>query len=335
MKEEFFENNDPIDAVVTWVDGSDPAHQSKMLPFLNGKTQVGHPGTNPVRFGSVGEITYCVLSILRFAPFVRNIFIVTDNQTPQVFEAVKKHFPARAKDIIVVDHQVIFDGYNEFLPTFNSISIETMLWRIPGLANNYIYFNDDTFLLRPTTPTDWFKQGRPVLRGKWCLAPYFRIWYDNLRMVFIRKILGRLDYEPRHSFQVTQWISAKMSGFGFRYFLAGHTPHPMKRDILIGFFGEHIDHLLKNASSRFRHYYQFNIASLVYHLELKTGNSNFRKTVVAYMQPRKRGHNYVTKKRKLFEKHNNIKFMCVQEMEACQEQTRNEIFGWLHQTIIG
>jgi predicted NAD/FAD-dependent oxidoreductase len=35
-----------------------------------------------------------------------------------------------------------------------------MLWRIKGLSNQFVYFNDDIFLLRKITPTDWFIKGR-------------------------------------------------------------------------------------------------------------------------------------------------------------------------------
>ena len=35
------------------------------------------------------------------------------------------------------------------LPTFNSCAIESQLHRIPGLAECYLYLNDDFFLLRP------------------------------------------------------------------------------------------------------------------------------------------------------------------------------------------
>ncbi len=334
-KELFLDDFNPIDAVVTWVDGGDPAHRAKMEPFLKSSSIEKHPGTNPVRFASAGEITYCILSILRFAPFVRNIFIVTDNQDPKVADLVARSFPERVKDLKIVDHRVIFDGYQEYLPTFNSISIETMLWRIPGLSNNYIYFNDDTFLVRPTSPTDWFVKNRPVLRGNWNLAPFARIALDNLRRYFVLNLVGKPGYGPRHSFQVTQWLSAKMAGFKVRYFLAGHTPHPMQKQVLRRFFTDNPGFLKKNVSCRFREYSLFNLAALVNHLEINEGNSNFGKTDVAYLQPRKRGTNYIAQKMRFFAKHNNIKFLCVQEIDACSENTRREIFEWLHQIIIG
>lgn len=315
--------------MVLWVDGGDPAHREKMEPFLSLANLKGHPGTYQKRFSSIGEINYCVLSILRFAPFVRNIFIVTDEQSPKVDTLVAKHFPERVNSVKIIDHKVIFKGYDQFLPTFNSISIETMLWRIPGLSDNYIYFNDDTFLARPTKPSDWFVGGRPVIRGSWTIAPFLRIAYDNFRRLAFKKILGRVGYEPRHSFQVTQWLSAKMVGFSTKYFLAGHTPHPIKRSVVDGFFSRNQQLLEANASCRFREYYQFNIAALNYHLEIKNGNRNFKNTDVSYLQPVNRGEDYVRRKVESYNKNSSIKFMCVQALEDCPEKTQREVFDYL------
>ena len=52
----------------------------------------------------------------------------------------------------VVDHREVFAGYEQFLPTFSSRAIESMLWRIPDLSERFLYLNDDFMLLRPVTP---------------------------------------------------------------------------------------------------------------------------------------------------------------------------------------
>ena len=67
----------------------------------------------------------------------------------------------------IIDHKVIFKGFEEFLPVFNSNSIETMVYKIPDLSEHFIYFNDDLFLIKETKPSDFFRDGNPVLRGKW------------------------------------------------------------------------------------------------------------------------------------------------------------------------
>jgi len=94
--------------------------------------------------------------LYRFAPWIRKVYIVTDNQIPSWFD--------RKNDwAIIVDHTDIFEDKSA-LPTFNSNAIETQLHRIPGLSENYLYFNDDFFLGRPCTKQDFFsKDGKPLV----------------------------------------------------------------------------------------------------------------------------------------------------------------------------
>jgi hypothetical protein len=126
------EKQGQIDAVITWVDGNDPKHQLKLEEALGGKSRKKIPGADNTRFGNANELKYCLLSIFTFAPFIRKIFIVTDQQDPNVIPYVKKHIPERVIDIRIVDHQEIFRGYEKYLPTFNSRSIESVIWRIEG-----------------------------------------------------------------------------------------------------------------------------------------------------------------------------------------------------------
>ena len=49
----------------------------------------------------------------------------------------------------------------EYLPTFNSHTIELNLHRIEELGKYFIYMNDDFFPIRPLKPTDFFRHGLP------------------------------------------------------------------------------------------------------------------------------------------------------------------------------
>ena len=88
----------PIDAVITWVDGNDPLYQRKMSLAVSSEKKKKN---NLSKYKEVGEIYYCVQSIIKFAPFIRNIFIVTDNQVPFFIKNKKVH----DKRIKVVDHK--------------------------------------------------------------------------------------------------------------------------------------------------------------------------------------------------------------------------------------
>ena len=50
---------------------------------------------------------------------------------------------------------------SQYLPTFNSHSIELNLHRITDLAERFVFFNDDTFVVAPVKPTDFFVNGLP------------------------------------------------------------------------------------------------------------------------------------------------------------------------------
>ena len=58
----------------------------------------------------------------------------------------------------MVPHREIF-GDTGRLPTFNSQAIESRLHRIPGLAEHFLYLNDDVFLGRPVPPEMFFTPG--------------------------------------------------------------------------------------------------------------------------------------------------------------------------------
>ncbi|HQG57322.1 MAG TPA: Stealth CR1 domain-containing protein, partial [Bacteroidales bacterium] len=155
---------DPVDAVIMWVDGRDPVHMEKRRRYLPG-AEPDHLdcALNEYRFLDSGEVKYCVFSIRKFAPWIRNIYIVSDEQHPEwLTEEV-----ASKLNVTVVDHIQIFEGYQENLPTFNNLSIMSVIWKIPGLAEKYILFNDDTFLVNETGKEDFYEGDRIVLRGIW------------------------------------------------------------------------------------------------------------------------------------------------------------------------
>ena len=319
----------PIDAVITWVDGSDCKFREKLKHHLNGKSRNVIPGADITRFASVNEITYCILSILTFAPFVRKIFIVTDNQDPNIFDVVKFYFPERVSSITIVDHKEIFRGYEEFLPTFSSRSIETMIWRIKGLSDNFVYFNDDSFLVRPIEPSDWFVNSQPVHRGKWSPAPIPWLFWNWAKKCSQQLMPGKTQYEPRPSFHVGQWNSARIAGHCLRYFANKHTPHAIGLNVVSSFFNKNQSVLKKNVHFKLRDQNQFNFVSLSNHLQLKKGNKYIAKSDLVYMQPVGRAQSYIDKKIAYCEKNENIKYLCVQSLDQCSKTERDKLYRWM------
>ncbi|MEU6664228.1 stealth conserved region 3 domain-containing protein [Streptomyces sp. NPDC046821] len=141
----------PVDAVYTWVDGDDPvltAARDSHRPPTGEAPRIHARETGPSRYTSRDELRYSLRSLQMYAPFIRNIYIVTDGQTPAWLNT-------SAPGIQVVDHKDIFTDLSA-LPVFNSHAIETQLHHIDGLSERYLYFNDDLFLGRPITAGHFF-----------------------------------------------------------------------------------------------------------------------------------------------------------------------------------
>ena len=249
---------EPIDAVILWVDGNDDNHKAKMLPFLDDKTKINSENFR-TRYDQVNEIKFTIDSIIKFAPYIRTIFVITDNQIPVFLK--ESNNEKTYKKVSIVDHSVIFRGYEEFLPTFNCRPIESCLHKIPNLAEHFIYFNDDFFLIDDTKPEDFFKNGLPILRGKW-------LKFDENR-------LHKKFKKQRVGHKMAQQLAAKLIGFN-KYYNFKHTPHPLRKSTLENYFNINEDVFLENIRYRFRNAKQFTPQGLANHLEIKNKTCLFK-----------------------------------------------------------
>lgn len=318
-----------IDAVILWVDGSDKKLSEKRARYLalENKT-ASHPGSLPLRFASSDEISYCIRSILKFAGFIRNIYLVTDEQDPDLYKMVEDRFPAKAGCIKIVDHREIFRDYGQYLPSFNSSSIHTMIWRIEGLSERFVYFNDDVILTREHREEDWFKGDRPVLKGKWLFPPYRRILGSKLKILINRYIKKNMDYVPKVSFYIRQWKSASALGFRQRYFFHDHSPHPFSRRTISEFFAANPGLLEKTISYRFRDPDQLLTSSLIYHREIQNGNRNLEKVMIGYFHPYY-SEKTIYRRMEKCSSDTRYKSVCIQNMEMLSTVQREKIFCWL------
>jgi hypothetical protein len=224
----------PIDVVYTWVDGADPAWQARKAAALGDNSwleQVHKQAANSSRFFSRDELRFSLRSLHCFAPWVRHIFIVTDDQVPGWLDLDHP-------DITVVDHREIF-GDTGRLPTFNSQAIESRLHRIPGLSEHFLYLNDDVFFGRPVTPdlfftpgglTRFFPSGSVVDSAPRSPAdPPVNSAGKNNRAL-IKEAFGRV-------------LTRKMM----------HTPHPSRRSVIAEIEQRFAEHVEATACHQFRH----------------------------------------------------------------------------------
>ncbi|MBD5240144.1 MAG: hypothetical protein HDS64_10350 [Bacteroidales bacterium] len=302
----------PIDAVILWVDGSDPAIVSKHKQYSVESSELKRNDIGGIaRYTDNREIEYCVSSILTFAPFIRNIFIITDNQDPGLDDMLNTHFPDGKTSVKIIDHKVIFRDYEHFLPSFNTNSLETMMWRIPNLSEQFVYFNDDVFLAAPTNEEDFFsKNGLPI--GYW--------------RPINRRIAGMFNFFKK--------------GMGFKHFiinsarminadiipLLGHTPMPLTRSGFKRIFEQHPEWMELNLKDRFRNPRQFNPQALYYLME-----PNVRRDFIdlrIFFKPKASKSGYMARKIRQADKMRHLLFGCINSFEECNETERQLFYSW-------
>lgn len=317
--------HDTIDAVITWVDGDDPKHKRKMREYLPPNTNIR--GAASTRFASSNEITYCVLSLMKYAPYFNKIYIVTDEQTPPIFDAVDELYPSQRNKLVIVDHKEIFEGFEDALPTFNSISIEMVLHRIKNLSERFVYFNDDVFLVRPTSVEDWFPDDKVALRGRW--------FGNELRRFEARKsrLLNFLRVPPESrkiGSKLVQMKGADIVGSSAAVFIAAHVPHPRRRSTLEWFSKRHPEEMKRNLNFRFRSSKQFSPQAAANHIEIKNGTSTILDDDnLVYIYALTAGMKKVKRRIRRIEENESKKFLCVQSLDQANAPIKRVLLDWI------
>lgn len=235
----------PIDVVYTWVNGADPDWLARKNQALveNGWVGVNRLAANGSRFVSRDELRYSMRSLDYYAPWVRNVFLVTDDQVPEWLNLDNPK-------LRLISHREIF-GDTGRLPTFNSHAIESRLHRIPGLAEQFIYLNDDVFFGRPVRPQMFFTHG------------------GNSRVFLSRH---RVDSGPPLADEPPVSSAGKNNRAlierEFGRFLAQktkHTPHAARRSVLEEIERRCPEEVLGTAGHQFRHSADISMVSSLQH----------------------------------------------------------------------
>lgn len=321
-----------IDAVVTWVDGDDPAHRAKLNRLLESMGRKPSAAA-PTRFRSVGEIDHCITSLLKFAPFLRRIHVITDAQTPPIFERSRAWPPAVRDKLVLVDHRQVFAGLEDCLPTFNSLAIETVMYRAPGLAEHFVYLNDDFFLIKPVRPDDWFRDGQPVVRGSWKALPERVPAQRMLRG--LRDRLQRLaGVAPRASHGDAQLRAARLAGSSERYLVLGHHPHALRRSTFERFFAAHPQQLRANVEPRLRCAGQFLPHGLASQLEITAGTAHVEHDGrVFYLKPSRLSPTLLEAALSAAENDPSRLFACVQSLDEADPSVQHQVTAWFDRVI--
>jgi len=108
------------------------------------------------RFRDFGLLKYVFRGIAANMPWINKVHIILaqDTQLPPWLNT---------DHVNVIYHSDYIP--KEFLPTYNSHTIESYLGNIQGLSEYLIYGNDDVYPVSPSNPEDWFSSdGKPKIR---------------------------------------------------------------------------------------------------------------------------------------------------------------------------
>lgn len=211
--------NYPIDFVVPWVDDTDPVWRAKKAQYTGVEVKEGN---SEVRYRDWDTLKYWFRGVEKFAPWVRYVYFITDDQKP---EWLNIDHPK----LKWIKHTDFIPA--EYLPTFSCQAIEWNLHRIEGLSENFVFFNDDVFVINKTKPEDFFKNGLPCDLP--CLGPLYPIGFFE-RILFNNIELLNKHFSLKKSIQSNpiKWIRGqslsgllKLSIYGRRDYIPNSISH--------------------------------------------------------------------------------------------------------------
>lgn len=143
------DSNEKIDFVIIWVDGNDREWRNEKAKYDG--SAIGADDSE-VRYRDWDNLQYWFRGVEKFAPWVNKIHFVTWGHLPKWLDTTNPK-------LNIINHRDYIP--KKYLPTFNANTIELNLHRIEGLAEQFVYFNDDMFITSPVKATDFFKDGKP------------------------------------------------------------------------------------------------------------------------------------------------------------------------------
>lgn len=250
-----------IDMVFSWVDGTDLEFQRARARQMQSYV-VGEGDDHEARFRQLDELRYALRSVHLFAPWVRRIFVVTDSPAP--------YWLAEHPGVTLVRSEEFFADPS-VLPTHNSQAVESQLQHIPGIAEHFLYSNDDMFFGRPVTPDMFFTPGGAT---KFVEAT-------------TRIGLGTSN-TLRSGFENSARVNRALLADRFGVTITRHLEHcaaPLRRDVLLELEREFPDDFARTAASRFRSATDISVTNSLYHYyALLTGRATVQqKAKVRYV----------------------------------------------------
>ncbi|MEO8906821.1 MAG: stealth family protein, partial [Microbacteriaceae bacterium] len=233
--------NFDIDLVFSWVDGSSIDFQRERAARMQSYI-VGDGDDSEARYRQIDELKYALRSIYMFAPWVRRIFIATDSPRPE--------WLAEHPRVTIVRSEEFF-AETSTLPTHNSHAVESQLHHITGLAEHFLYSNDDMFFGRPIGPELFFSPGGIT---KFVEGP-------------TRIGLGESD-PSRSGFENAARVNRRLLQERFGRVTTRHLEHcavPLRRSVMAELESEFAEEFARTAGNAFRSATDISVTNSFYH----------------------------------------------------------------------
>lgn len=262
--------DEKIDFVITWVDDSDPKWREAFDSYSAKDDR--EINTDACRYRDWGTLRYWFRGVEKFAPWVNKIYFVTYGHMPEWLNTDNPK-------LVIVKHEDYIPSV--YLPTFSSHTIEYNFYRIKGLSEKFVYFNDDMFLINFVPSYRFFKNGLPcdigglsvvTNRGLFGCCLYRAI--DLIKECFNKKEVISQNRNKWYSMEYPRLSLHNLLKYRqttFRGFINHHQPQGYLKETYDDVWGHYEKILHRTCSNKFRTY--GNVAPwLLRYWQLASGN---------------------------------------------------------------
>lgn len=141
----------PIEAVMFWADGNDLAWVEERMRTRSGQQFTRTQLDSAARYRDWGLLGLVLASLLKNAPWLSRVTLLTPGHVPADLAAIQALNPAMPIRVIAERDFVPA----KYLPMYNGFAHETFLHAIDDLAENLLFLSDDMIFLWPTLRSDY------------------------------------------------------------------------------------------------------------------------------------------------------------------------------------
>lgn len=240
-----------IDFVIAWVDSNDIKWQN-----LRNKYASADPEDRAeYRYRDWWTLKYFFRWVEKFTPWVNNVFFVTFGHCPSWLNL-------NHPKLKFIKHENYIP--KEYLPTFNSHTIELNFHRITGLSEHFVYFNDDMFIIDFMKQSDFFELGVPKqIAGLEAITTSNEIYAHTLLndVLLINRHFSYAEIITKNRekwFYPGYWIKILAKTIFLKnypnlvWFYVPHLPNPVLKSTMLKLWNDEYEVLNNSSKSRFR-----------------------------------------------------------------------------------